>query len=148
MSDKPKHAGGRPRKYKSPQQMQTEIDKYFNRCEEEKERITITGLAYDLGFNSRMGFYNYEGYGDEFLDTIKRALFRVEKAYEANLGNQACAGSIFALKNFKQNWSDKQEVTGKDGAALLAPVIHVQPPSEARDNTDTIQPDDDKGSIE
>ena len=144
--DKPKV--GKPRKYKTPEDMQTAIDEYYATCEQKDKGPTITGLALSLGFLSRQALYNYEGYGEDFHYVVKRARLTVEAGYEDNLRKQACAGAIFALKNMKQPWTDKQEVTGKDGAALLAPVIHVQPPNGTMDNTDSLQPDDDKGSIE
>ena len=98
-----KHPGGRPRKYQNVEQLQAAIDSYF----ESTEKVTITGLALHLGFNSRQSLINNEGYSEEFLDTIKRAKLRVESYYEERLVENNAAGAIFALKNFR--WSDKQE---------------------------------------
>ncbi len=118
---------GRPRRYKSPEELGEAIDAYFA---EHKEDPTITGLALHLGFLSRQAINNYEGYSAEFHDVVKRAKLRVECSYEVGLRKQACAGSIFALKNMGQPWTDKQELTGKDGAALLPPQITVMPQEE------------------
>lgn len=104
MTEKAKHAGGRPRKYESVGEMQGAIDEYFDNS----EKTTICGLALALGFNSRQSLLNYEGYGEEFLDTIKRAKSRIEEYYEEHLVENNAAGSIFALKNF--GWQDKHEV--------------------------------------
>ena len=111
----------RPRRYKSPEEMQSVIDEYF----ENNDKPTITGLALALGFLSRQAIINYEGYSQEFHDTLKRAKLKVEASYEGELRKPACSGSIFALKNF--NWTDRQEITGKEGAPLAAPTIIVKP---------------------
>ena len=87
-----KHPGGRPRKYQSVEQLQTAIDSYF----ESTEKVTITGLALHLGFNSRQALSNYEGYSEEFHDAIKRAKSRVEMYYEEHLVESNAAGAIFA----------------------------------------------------
>ena len=115
---------GRPRKYKTPEEMQLVIDEYF----ETHDKPTITGLALALGFLSRQAIINYEGYSQEFHDTLKKAKLKVEASYEADLRKPACSGSIFALKNF--NWTDRQEITGKDGTPLLPPQINIMPPEE------------------
>lgn len=98
-----KHPGGRPRKYQSVAQLQSAIDSYF----ESTKKVTVTGLALHLGFNSRQSLINNEGYSEEFLDAIKRAKTRVEMYYEEHLVENNAAGSIFALKNF--GWRDKQD---------------------------------------
>jgi len=98
-----KHLGGRPRKYQSVEQLQSAIDSYFKST----KKVTVTGLALHLGFNSRQSLINNEGYSEEFLDAIKRAKTRVEMYYEEHLVESNAAGSIFALKNF--GWKDTQE---------------------------------------
>lgn len=101
---------GRKRKYKTVEQMQTAIDKYFD----ETTKITICGLALHLGFAQRKSLLDYEGYTDEpeFCNTIKRAKSRVEVYYEEHLVENNAAGSIFALKNF--NWRDKTDIVLED----------------------------------
>ena len=99
---------GRKRKYKTVKSMQKAINRYF----EETETITVTGLAYDLGFNSRQALINYEGYSPEFNDTIKRAKLLIERSYEVSMRVNGRAGDIFGLKNF--GWTDKSEVIVKD----------------------------------
>lgn len=123
-----KRSTGRPRKYKSPQQMQNAISKYFTECLRLYEPCTITGLALWLGFTSRQDLINYEGYSDAFRDTIKRAKFFIENEYEKRLfyeGNPA--GAIFALKNF--DWKDKQEtdITTKGQALKNVNIVSFAP---------------------
>lgn len=106
---KKKHAGGRPPKYKTKEEMQLAIDNYFNECKREYKPITFTGLAYALGL-SRQGLLEYKA-KDEFSDTIKRAKDFVETTLEERLiGTSGVAtGIIFNLKN-NYGWKDKQEL--------------------------------------
>lgn len=98
---------GRPPKWNTPEELQAEIDKYFERCEQTKEPLTITGLALALD-TYRDVLMDYQN-KDEFSNTVKRAKQRIEHAYEKRLIENGRAGDIFALKNF--GWTDKQEIT-------------------------------------
>lgn len=99
----------KPLKFKSVEELQEKIDKYFDSCNEEFEPITITGLALALD-TSRETLCNYEE-KEEYSDTIKRAKLRVQHAYEKRLVRRGNGGDIFALKNF--GWVDKTEVDSK-----------------------------------
>ena len=93
---------GRPPKYKTPEEMQADIDKYF----EESTIYTVSGLAYALNMSTE-ALRNYED-KDDFLVTVKRAKQRIEISLEERLAGNNVTGSIFNLKNnFK--WKDKQE---------------------------------------
>ena len=116
-TDVEKHPGGRPRKYSTPEEMQKAIDKYF----EDHPKPTICGLALALGFAQRKSLLNYEGYGEEFCNTVKRAKLIIEESYEQELRSSHVAGPIFALKNF--NWSDKQEISLDNRVIIGPPVI-------------------------
>lgn len=109
--------GGRPRKYKSPEQMNQAIDDYVAKCEANEEPITWTGMAMGLGFYARQEMENYKDY-DGYSDTIKRAKAIVQHSYEKRLHGGQPTGAIFALKNM--GWSDKTEtaITGSDGGPL------------------------------
>lgn len=120
--------------YKTPEELQKAIEKYFKKCPDFKimltktgEKIeiptpTITGLAYALGFESRQSFYDYEK-RKLFSYTIKRARLFIEKNYESMLHTQGYPGAIFALKNF--GWTDKTEQT-ITGALSLNKVFITQ----------------------
>ncbi len=95
---------GRPPKFDNPEDMQQAISEFF---EQEQGKITISGLAYYLGFESRQSFYDYES-NPKFSYTIKRARLFIENEYEKLLISNNTTGAIFALKNF--GWTDKQEV--------------------------------------
>lgn len=129
-----KHAGGRPPFFETPEALKAKVDEYFEWVKGEKEvigegddkqevwkreprKITITGLALFLGFESRQSIYDYDEKG-EFSYIIKNARLRVEENYEQNLHGNNCTGSIFALKNM--GWKDKteQELTGKGGGPI------------------------------
>ncbi|MDU7067127.1 MAG: terminase small subunit [Clostridium perfringens] len=115
---------GRPLKFKSPEELQTKIDAYYEWAKENKKHITITGLAWFLDTN-RQTLLRYEEEDSELLksvsedvrqafrDTVKRAKARVEMEYEESLYNKNSAvGAIFTLKN-NYGYVDKQEVSQK-----------------------------------
>ena len=98
---------GQPPKYKSSEEMQEIIEEYFEISKNDKEPLTITGLALHLGFESRQSIYDYEKNG-EYSYTIKRARLKIENFAEKKLFGISPTGAIFALKNF--GWRDKQEI--------------------------------------
>ena len=114
------HPGGRPRKYKSVDQLQIGIDNYFDNCEDKGQPFTVTGLALALGFTSRQDLINNEGYSAEFHDALKRAKSRCENYAENKLFANNPTGAIFALKNY--GWKDKSEteLTGPGGGPIQA----------------------------
>lgn len=107
---------GRPLKFKSVEELQEKIDKFFMDCEAREEPYTITGLALALD-TSRETLLEYEE-REEFVDTIKRAKLRVHNFAEKRLYTGQPTGPIFALKNF--GWSDKsqQEISGPNGQPI------------------------------
>ena len=122
---------GRPPIYKTPKEMQKNIDKYFEDCFGKplidkngnvmtdkdgnpvytKQRpLTITGLALALGFNSRQALLNYQN-RDEFYDTIVRAKAIVEQYAEERLYDKDGAnGAKFSLANNFEGWREKQSI--------------------------------------
>ena len=131
---------GCPPMYKTPEEMQAKIDKYFDECEGEylivdgyavtdkngvpvktKEKpLTITGLALALGFTTRQALLNYEG-KPEFVDTIRRAKSKVEQYAEERLFDRdGVNGAKFNLSNNFKGWSEKQQI---DSNVNLSPVI-------------------------
>lgn len=98
---------GRPPIFNSPEELEVQIDKYFNSVD---SKPTITGLALYLGFSTKQSIYDYEKH-EEYSYLIKRARLRVENGYEKQLYEGAGSGPIFALKNM--GWTDKTEVDSK-----------------------------------
>lgn len=123
--------GGRPPMYKTKEEIQEKIDKYFKDCEGEllldKEGnpiidkygnvvktgvrpLTVTGLALALGFNSRQSLLNYQD-KEEFMDTITRAKAKVEQYAEERLYDKDGAnGAKFSLSNNFEGWKEKQQI--------------------------------------
>ena len=119
---------GRPPMYKSKEEIQEKIDKYFEECEgkvlEDKDGNpilnkyggviimgskppTVTGLALALGFSTRQSLLNYQEQ-DEFLDTITRAKSRVEQYAEERLFDRdGSHGAQFSLRNNFKGWKSK-----------------------------------------
>ncbi|TSA45995.1 MAG: hypothetical protein D4R56_04670 [Deltaproteobacteria bacterium] len=136
---KPKHAGGRPPKYRTPEELQERIDSYFDSCWVDKVTETTTkdgtctmstvryqdrpytmmGLAIALGFNTRKSLCDYAD-KPEFVNTIKKARAIVEmNVEELLLEGKNAAGPIFWMKN-NSDYRDRQELehTGKDGGPI------------------------------
>lgn len=126
---KKKNPVGAPPKYKTAEEMQEKIDRYFEDCKGaplyqpdgtptfdkygKEIRIdahppTVTGLALALGFTSRRALLNYEG-KREFVHTIMRAKARCEQYAEERLYDRDGAnGAQFSLRaNF--GWNDKPQ---------------------------------------
>lgn len=94
----------RPAFYTNKEELEKELDRYFEDTPENE--IAITWLALFLWFTSRQALINYEE-KPEFIDTIKRAKMKVELAYEKRLIARGNWWDVFALKNF--DWKDKFE---------------------------------------
>lgn len=105
---------GRPPKWSTPEELQKDIDNYFEVCKQTGEPLTITGLA--LALNTyRDVLMDYQN-KDEFSNTVKRAKQIIENAYEKRLIENGRAGDIFALKNF--GWKDKQEIEAEVNSSV------------------------------
>ena len=113
-----KGVGGRPMKFKTPEELQKKIDAYFKKTPDDE--ITITGLAIALD-TTRETLIDY-GKRDEFSDTIKNAKDRVANEYEKDLRKKGRSGDIFALKNF--GWKDKQEQDIKHSGSVDLMGLH------------------------
>ena len=95
-------------KYKSADELQAQVDKYFA----DAKVCSMPGLAYSLGFASRQSLYDYELRSEPYAYVIKRARLRIE-SFHAERGNVI---DIFALKQL--GWSDRQEHTGPAGGPI------------------------------
>lgn len=94
---------GSPPIFKNAEEMKIAIEAYFTK---KGEKVTITGMAYELGFESRQSIYDYKEKG-EFSYIVKRACLFIESVYESKLSGNNAAGPIFFLKNM--GWSDKTQ---------------------------------------
>lgn len=101
------HPGGRPKAYKTKEELQEKINNYFDTCERENKPLTVTGLAIACDMD-RQRLLNYSK-DEEFYDTIKRAKEKIQAWVEEQLYNgKSTAGVIFSLKN-NYGWKDKTE---------------------------------------
>ena len=122
----------RPRIFKTVEEMDKAIQKYFKRQDRKSRPYTIQGLCLALDFKTRQSLLDYEGYTDEedkeFLDTIKKARMIVEENKVEGMlsGDYAASGVIFDLKNNHQH-KDKHDLdhttNGKDMG--IAPINWV-----------------------
>lgn len=125
---------GRPPKYKTAEEMQEKIDKYFESCyrpvivfnkekckyetvtdnkgdivKEQYRPFTVTGLADALDM-SRETLLRYSE-KDEFSDTVLRAKRKCELYAEERLFDRDGAnGAKFSLANNFSSWKDKQDI--------------------------------------
>jgi len=127
---------GCPPMYKTPEEMQAAIDKYFADCDQvtpaldvngnpmlykgqpvllkEPTPYTVTGLALALGFKSRQALINYQ-VKDAFNDAITRAKLKIEDyAAQRLYDKEGSNGAKFTL-GCNYQWKDTQsiELTGK-----------------------------------
>lgn len=134
-----KHAGGRPLKYKTVEDLQKAIDEYFDYCDNRVRQVhskegesyavanpepyTVSGLAYNLGFVDRHSFLDYGG-REQFSSTIKKARFRIENDIERRMQDKETftPGLIFNAKN-NFGYSDKSE-TEHSGAIEVVTRKH------------------------
>lgn len=110
---KPKHAGGRPVKYKTNAEVQEVVDRYFNECDLKDKPYTMSGLALELDI-SRETLCQYTN-KDEFSDTLLRARQKVQSYAEGQLYRTqgTVNGVIFSLSN-NFGWSSKSETESKN----------------------------------
>jgi len=94
--------------YDSPEKLDKKIQEYLEICKENDTPLTISGLCYHCGFESRQSFYAYEK-KPIFSYTIKRARLAIECSYEMKLSKPNSTGAIFALKNL--GWIDEQTIS-------------------------------------
>ena len=100
---------GRPYMFQSAEEVQEQIDEYFERCQIEGKPLTMTGLAVALGID-RKTLLNYQKREDYIIfPVVKSARQIVQRYMEEHLfGKQQVAGAIFSLKN-NFEWVDKRE---------------------------------------
>jgi hypothetical protein len=96
-------------KYKTQEELQKGIDKYFKDCDKNEKPYTMSGLAYSLGID-RVTLINY-GKRDLFFTQIKDAKSKVQAQLEENalMGKGNAVFTIFNLKN-NYGWTEKQEI--------------------------------------
>lgn len=108
---------GRPLKFQTVEELNEKIDSYFK--ETPKDEWTWTGLALYLD-TSRETLREYKE-REEYVDSLKKALLKVENGYEIDLKKHGRTGTIFALKNF--DWKDKNETDITSNGQSISPIM-------------------------
>jgi hypothetical protein len=96
--------GGSPAFFKTPEEMQKAVDKYF--ATEIPTKYTVCGLTLALGFSDVQSLLNYQK-KDMFYDIVKKAKLRIAQSYEESLRRTSASGDMFILKNL--GFRDRQE---------------------------------------
>jgi len=122
--------GGRPRLFNTEEEIFEKAKGYFQSISDSKGKVkvTISGLAYYLGFESRQSLYDYEN-DAEFSYIIKRLRLFVEHCYESQLYTFNATGAIFALKNM--GWKDKVETENNSVVKVLNANVELVPAMSA-----------------
>lgn len=152
--EEPKHAGGRPLKFQTVEELDLAIQNYFAKQDPhttsalvetgqdskgnmlfdtrtvltEQKPYTMTGLARAIGVDRRT-LLNYKN-RDEYFPSIQGAIGRCAEYAEGNLFGPFANGAKFALiNNYNgeyQPWSDKQNIDHTtDGKRIEAPAIYM-----------------------
>ena len=141
---------GRPKKFKSAEELQKKIDEYFNSCympllDKEGNIVTnnsgepivrqfrpytMAGLADSLDMNRRT-LINYNK-DEEFYEVIEKAKRKCEIYAEERLFDKdGVKGAMFSLTNNYKDWANKQEVEGKIGVGSIEEYLKkVESPDE------------------
>ena len=112
-------------KYKTVEELQKGIDKYFQECDEKEKPYTMSGLAFSLDIDRRT-LTNYSN-KESFFPLIKKAKQKVEQQLEENalMGKANATFTIFNLKN-NYGWQDKTEVqVNKNPIEDLTPLAEL-----------------------
>jgi len=132
--EKPKHPGGKPRRYQNPDEFEKIVVQYFQECEDnkiEKQVVTgrgevvtlklrkprtMAGLARALGI-ARDTLNNYKYYEDrpEFLAVIERARAQIEEEnvdYAMSGLHDARIAALNLASNYGYHTSEQQTIKG------------------------------------
>jgi hypothetical protein len=104
--------------------IQVKIDAYFKESLTSERPVTFSGLALALGYNSRTQLWENSKGQKPISEPIKKAMMRIEEAYEERLHGNSPTGAIFALKN--RGWQDKTEV--ELSGSVKSSFEYVDPP--------------------
>lgn len=103
---------------------------------------TMAGLALSLGID-RKTLRSYKAH-PEFLPSIEAAKDRCEAFWEGMLASPFANGAKFNLNNNFDDWTDKKELTGADGAPLMPTPIGLDAAILARMTNGSTPPGTEK----
>ena len=95
--------GGQPRKYPDPKVFGQKIVEYFQQCKPyniDGPWPNVYRLCLHLGLKSEQSLYNYQGYGDTYLEWVTRARLELRACNRDKLDNRETSqGAIFIEKS-------------------------------------------------
>lgn len=110
------------KRYKTPYDLQTEIDKYFEECKRKEEVPNVLGLSLFLRIHRKtlLVYQSRPGYSNVVIEAKdKIEAFKIQKLYNSKYVN----GVIFDLK-CNHGWIDKQvieqDITVKSIESLIS----------------------------
>jgi hypothetical protein len=123
---------GRPQRQVSDEELDRAKDLAYNGC----QNGTIEGLM-----DWPNDFINKHREIAKILTKKRQERYAWLRKTQFDQAGKNPVSAIFLGKNYLGQ-ADKQEITGKDGAALAPPVIHVMPPTvQPIDTSRTVEPD-------
>ena len=135
------------RPFSSTEQLDELITQYFDQPNPGKENNegkpggtptpTLAGLAFFLGFNSRMEFEACEAKG-KYAAILQRARLRIESVFERKLHGHSYGGAVFALKNMERSEPFQNIASPNKGKKRLKPEIIRTGPKLASSEKDVV----------
>lgn len=146
---------GKPKKFKTPEEMQVAIDSYFKECGErvtlvydgKKKTVvevpnpipyTVEGLCNVLDI-TRQTLLNYENNSEyeEYFDIVKKAKAKIQQnLVERGLeGSANPAVAIFIMKN-NYGYTDRQEISSDINTRFTVEITNADTPPLADDEND------------
>ena len=141
-------------KYKTPEELQEAVDKYFEDCEGrqltdkngdplydkfgypviiDKKPLTITGLALALGFTNRVSLLNYQARSKRYNDIITEAKLKVENYAEMRLFDKdGSNGAKFNLQNNFRKW-DADKAKDEDSKPTVNIICDIPKPENVKE---------------
>jgi len=139
MDDQSKNKVGRPLKFKTSEELDLAISKYFDDSEKNGKPLTMSGLAVALDVD-RQTLLNYSK-TEEFFGTLNKAKAICERYAEEYLfSGKNVTGAMFNLKN-NYRWKDRNEsdVTVNSPFSLEDLLIGIEERKNERKNETNLQ---------
>lgn len=132
--------GGKPKKFKTPEDLRVVLDEYFQKTP--KNEWTVTGLGLAVGSRQILDEYQER---PEYRQIVKEAKLIVENRYEIDLKTNGRVGTIFALKNM--GWQDKQEVDVNHSGAISLSALAEQRANRITDGQEADEENEEEGTL-
>lgn len=109
-------------KFKTIEELDNKIEEYFNECDQKKMEPNKAGLRLKLGI-CKDTYSEWKKKGHKHSDSIKKADDIIEEFWIRRLGQPACTGAIFYLKNaFKNDYRDRYDYDHTTKGEIINPI--------------------------